>query len=345
MKLEDIRKFNASVREAVEQEKIPGAVLLCGHREETLFLEAHGWAQVVPTRDKMTVDTSFDMASCTKLMATWAVTMTLLQKGVFTLDMKLPELLHRPMNEKLKDVTLYDLMTHTAGIQPDMHTSYEYGPTRRERVDGLLSLTPPKPIGGQVQYSCVGFIYLGEACAEATGKPLNEAAADVYRQLGMEHTGYLPPKGTYCAATEWRPGWAAPQRGEVHDEGSAQLGGVAGNAGLFSTAEDAGKFCAAVLPGNKAGLFEDEWLKKTYKNYTRPLGENRGLGWCVYVERESGLNIIGHTGFTGTRIWIDTLNGDYCVLLTNRVHPSRANGNLPAITGPGFETLFGVPME
>ncbi|MBO4885933.1 MAG: serine hydrolase, partial [Clostridia bacterium] len=132
-------------------------------------------------------------------------------------------------------------------------------------------------------------------------------------------------------------------RGTVHDETSWMLGGVAGHAGVFSTAEDLGRFCAAIIPTRCHPLFEKDWLDKAFANQTAHLGENRCLGWIAYRERREG-NIIGHTGFTGTSLWIDTVSGEYVVLLTNRVHPTRKNYTLFPIRRQGFKTVFGVEI-
>jgi len=343
MDMKGLALFNDQIRWAVEAEKIPGAVLLAGRRGETLLHEAYGWAQLLPAREPMTRDTAFDIASLTKLTGTWPAVMKLLQDGACTLHSTLPELLDRPMHPSLRDVTLWNLLTHTAGLIPDCWPD-KFGPTRQERIDGLLSLEPIKPRGGQVMYSDLSFIFLGEIVAQAFGRPQDEVARGVFDELGMRHTGYLPPKGTYCAATEFRPDRVdLPVRGDVHDETCWMLGGVAGHAGVFSTAEDLGRFCAAVIPDSCHPFFEKDWLDKAFANQTAHLGNNRCLGWIAYRERREG-NIVGHTGFTGTSLWIDTVSGEYVVLLTNRVHPTRRNQALFPLRREGFRTVFGVSM-
>ena len=342
MELKNVERFAADMRRAVEEEKIPGAVLLAGCRGEVMLHETYGWAQIIPERDKMRPDTRFDIASLTKLTGTWPAIMLLLQSGRLTLDTKLPEMLHRPMHPALREVTLWNLLTHTAGFIPDMWPDI-FGETRRERIDGLLSLQPVKPRNGQVLYSDLSFIFLGEIIAEAYGKPQDQVAREIFDQLGMPSTGYLPPQDAHFAATEIRPGTDRPRRGRVHDETCEMLGGVAGHAGVFSTAEDLGRFCAAIIPDSCHPMFDPEWLRKAYTNQTAFLGEDRCLAWIAYHQRPEG-NIIGHTGFTGTSLWIDTVSGDYVVLLTNRVHPTRANEYLWPLRREGFKTVFGVEI-
>ena len=336
--------FAADVRAAVEAERIPGAVLLAGRRGETLLLEACGCAQWLPTREAMTEDTLFDIASLTKLTGAWPAVMKLLQSGRLSLSTTMAEALdERPMHPALREVTVWNLLTHTAGLTPKCHPD-RFGDTREARIEGLLQLAPEKPRGAQVMYSDLSFIYLGEIIAAAYKMPLDQVSRGIFDELGMRDTGYLPPRDRYFAATEFKKTRTeSPVRGTVHDETAYLLGGVAGHAGVFSTAADLGRFCAAIVPDSCHPFFERDWLDKAFANQTAHLGETRCLGWIAYRERREG-NIVGHTGFTGTSIWLDTVSGEYVVLLTNRVHPSRDNGALFPIRRDGFKKVFGVSM-
>lgn len=327
--------------DAVAEEKIPGAVMLVGNGGKTQFHEAWGYAQLVPEKEPMTKNTTFDIASLSKLVGTWPGILMLLQEERLSLDDTLPEMLHhQKMHPGLAKVTLWNLLTHTAGLMPGKHPE-EFGATRKERIDGLFMLPPEKPLGAQVQYSDLSFIYLGEVLADAMGEAQNYVADEIWNALGMTHTFYNPPKGVYCAATEIKNG--VLRRGEVHDETCTQLGGVAGHAGVFSTAEDLGKFCAAILPPTHNTAFHEDWLKRAYANQTAHLGENRALGWIAYLERPEG-NVVGHTGFTGTSMWLDTATGDYVILLTNRVHPTRENDNLWPVRRAAFKAAFDAEL-
>ena len=331
------QKMNEILTEATEQRKIPGAVLLVGQGEETQFAGVYGFAQWEPEPLPMTRDTLFDLASLTKVTATWPCVARLLQKGTLALDMTLSDMLPRPMREELKGITLYQLLTHTAGLTEDEDLD-GFGPTRRERADGALTFPLAYPIGAGVHYSDLGFILLGEIVTEKTGLPLEQAAKNIWTELGMDSTCFLPEKGSYCAATEKVNGVVT--RGIVHDERAQQLFGVAGHAGAFSTADDLGKYCAALLPGTGGRVVNDEWLRRCFTLCVPDEKWNRGLAWVVYRESPAG-NLVGHTGFTGTSLWIDTASKTYCVLLTNRVHPTRANGNLMEIRARLFDTLYG----
>ena len=343
MNIQGLKTFSDDIKRAVEEEKIPGAVLLAGRYGDILLHETCGWAQLLPVRDPMTGDTSFDIASLTKMTATWPAILKLLQEGKITLHDTLPELLDRPMHPQLKDVTLFNLLTHTAGLIPDCWPD-RFGEGRDTRINGLLSLPLDKPLGRQVQYSDLSFIFLGAIVEKWYGKRQDLVAREIFDELGMKNTTYNPAPGTYCAATEFRADRdTQPVRGTVHDETSWMLDGVAGHAGVFSTAEDLGRFCAAIIPHRCHPFFEKDWLDKSFTNQTAHLGDNRCLGWIAYRERREG-NIVGHTGFTGTSLWIDTVSGEYVVLLTNRVHPTRKNGHLFPLRREGFKSVFGVTI-
>ena len=337
-----LRAFYGDIRAAVDAEKIPGAVMLAGRRGETLFFESCGCAQWLPAREPMTKDTSFDVASLSKMTGAWPGILLLLQEGRLSLTDTMADMLgERPMHPDLWDVTLWNLLTHTAGLVP-FHQPAEFGESREARVNGLLSLPPVKPRGAQVLYSDLSFIFLGEILSKYAGKPLDQAAGEIFQRLGMDHTGYNPTPDTYCAATEFRPGRTDyPVRGTVHDETSEMLGGVAGHAGVFSTAEDLGRFLTAIIPDDPNPLFERDWLLRSFTNQTGHLGDTRALGWICYRIRPEG-NIVGHTGFTGTSMWLDTATGEYVVLLTNRVHPTRNNDTLFPLRREGFRKVFGV---
>ncbi len=343
MDLTNVKHFAEIVRQNVECGKIPGAVLLAGQRGDIWLHEAYGAAQLIPERDDMRKETCFDIASLSKLTGTWPAIMLLLQSGRLTLETKMPDMLDRPMHPALREVTLWNLLTHTAGFIPDMWPDI-FGPTRQERIDGLLSLQPIKPRGSQVLYSDLSFIFLGEIIQQAYGKPHQQVAREIFDALNMLSTGYLPPQDRHFAATEIRPRTDLPRRGRVHDETCEMLGGVAGHAGVFSTSEDLGRFCAAIIPDRCHPLFDADWLRRAYANQTAHLGENRCLSWIAYGQRPQG-NIIGHTGFTGTSLWIDTVSGDYVVLLTNRVHPTRANDHIIPLRREGFKMIFGREIE
>lgn len=333
--------FMKQVESYVGEGKVPGAVAAVGRGDEIYFLKAFGNAIITPVVERMTEDTLFDIASLSKLTGVWAPMVTLLQSGRVKLETPLPEAIGKKVHPALEKITVFNLLTHTAGLVPAIDTD-AFGETREERIQGLLNTPPVSPVNGQVVYSDLSFIFLGEIIANITGKPLEVAAGEIWKALGMNDTCYNPAPGAFCAATEIRKGETLPVRGSVHDERACQLGGVAGHAGVFSTARDLCRFCAAFLPPVPSALFDAAWVKKSFENHTAHLSSNRGLGWIAYNERPEG-NIVGHTGFTGTSLWLDSASGVYTVLLTNRVHPSRDNDAPYALRKSGFETVYGVP--
>ncbi len=339
MNQHQIDKMAHLTAQAVEEERIPGAVLLIGNYEKTLFHEAWGYAQLLPERIPMTKDTLFDIASLTKVTSTLPAVLLLLQEGRLSLEDKLHDMLHhQKMHPLLRNITLKQLLTHTAGLMPT-HYPDESAAARKERIDSLFMLPPEREPDTQVVYSDLSFIYLGEIVAEAMGEKQQYVTSELFAALGMYDSDYLPDKDAAFAATELKDG--IPLRGIVHDTTCRMLGGVAGHAGVFATAADLGAYCAAILPPHQHPAFHEEWLRKSFENHTAHLGGDRGLGWVVYKERAEG-NIVGHTGFTGTSIWMDTAGGDYVILLTNRVHPSRENKAHLALRNSLFDIAFEI---
>ncbi|MBE3574873.1 MAG: beta-lactamase family protein [Firmicutes bacterium] len=254
-------------------------------------------------------------------------------------------------------VTLRHLLTHSSGLAA-WHPVYQLPGSRRERIQLLARAPLTYPPGKRVVYSCMGFILLGEILERLGGKPLDVLARErVFQPLGLQHTGFCPTGADQAeaAATEVVPELGGPLVGIVHDENARALGGVSGNAGLFSTACDLARFAQTwlnrgVAPGagwgcggteQPAGAAESRrgpriWSPATVeaatRSYTPGLEEERGLGWMIHAGRTglSGGDLLspdsyGHTGFTGTSLWVDPRRDLFVVLLTNRVHPSRTN--------------------
>ena len=339
MNEQSISMVNDILRDACEKRLIPGAVFLAGNGNDVLFHQAYGCAQWIPDELPMTEDTRFDLASLTKVTATWPCIVRLLEAGELDLEMTLPEMLDDwDIPESHRWITLFHLLTHTAGLTEDEDVD-TFGATRAERVRATVTF-PLKYPAGEVHYSDLGFILLGEIVSKKTGLPLDQAARRIWDELGMTHTTFNPPKDLPFASTEIVNG--VTTRGTVHDERAQQLFGVAGHAGAFSTAGDLGIYCRQLLPGRHSLICSDEWLRRSFKLHVPDETWNRGLAWVVHRETPEG-SLIGHTGFTGTSLHVDTVSGDYDVLLTNRVHPTRANKNLQAIRMRIRHILYGLP--
>jgi len=290
----------------------------------------------------MTRDTIFDLASVTKLFTT-IVVMRQVEAGRVDLDEPVATYLPDFAANGKEDITVRHLLTHTGGLPAwlPLYSSYD---TVEEREAAVLAAEPNTPPGDAYVYSDLGLITLGLLVEEVTGRPLDQVvASDVTGPLGMDQTMFNPPARlrNRIAATEAQPYVDRPMvHGEVHDENAWSLGGVAGHAGLFSTARDLAVLARMLLNGGRYGptrILAEGTVREmiTNQNPDLPPGAARGLGFELdqrwYMDGLSTPVTFGHTGFTGTSVVIDPLSDSFVVLLTNRVHPTRDWGsNNPA---------------
>ena len=309
---------------------LPGAVAAIVRNGKVVGPRAFGWASREPERIRMTPNTIFDMASLTKVTATTPVVLRLCEQGYFRLDDSLARFIPEFGQGGKDDITIKHLMTHTAGL-PDHVRFWEKGLFGSAIIDHICGLPlGDGTVGLRVVYSDLGFIMLGELVRRLTGKELSEVAREfVFGPLGMPDPSLLHR----IAATEYRADLGRIMWGEVHDENALALGGIAGHAGLFSTARDLCQYAAMWLD---EGRLDDIRVlsPSTVWTATREhsaTGERRGLGWQLKSPTfSSGGDLIseaafGHTGFTGTSLWCDPDVGVGIVLLTNRVHAGREN--------------------
>jgi uncharacterized protein YbbC (DUF1343 family) len=319
--------LDAAINEAVRQNQIPGAVVLIGHRGEVVYRKAYGYRSLVPVKEPMTTDTIFDIASLTKIVATTSGVMKLFDEGRLRIDDRVTDYLPEFQGGQ-SPITIRDLMTHFSGLRPDLDldppwTGYETG------IRKALDDKPASPPETKFVYSDINFILMGEIVHRLGGLPENEYVRRIlFDPLGMRDTGYLPPAALTprIAPTEALDDGTL-LRGVVDDPTTRYMGGVAGQAGVFSTADDLGKFCQMILDGGR-GLFSAATIREFTAPAT-PVGQPilRGLGWDIqspYSGPRGDLfppTSFGHTGFTGTSIWIDPSSQTYVVLLTNAVHP------------------------
>jgi len=332
------------VAEAAADGRIPGAVVVVGRGQgEPVGPVAVGAMALLPQQEPMRADALFDMASITKVMATAVVAMRLVEEGRMSLGAPVSRYLPEfaAGDEARSRVRILHLLTHTSGL-PAWHALYEGcgGPEgcRPLMERRLLSLPLEAPPGQRVTYSCMGFILLGLVMERITGQGLDQLAARwIYEPLGMTSTTYRPDPALRdrCAPTEYCPIRRRIVRGEVHDENAYFFGGVSGNAGLFSTALDTARFAQMMLGrGRREGVrvLSEAAVEAMTRDYTSRVGDARGLGWALRGDNPDSSagdllspRAYGHTGFTGTSLWIDPDRDLYCVLLTNRVHPTRQN--------------------
>ncbi|HVC46350.1 MAG TPA: exo-beta-N-acetylmuramidase NamZ domain-containing protein [Terracidiphilus sp.] len=319
--------LDALMNQAVRSGNIPGGVLLIGHNGKIVYRKAFGWRSLEPTRERMTVGTIFDLASLTKCIATTTAVMQLVQQGRIRLNDPVARYLPEFAQNGKADITVRELMTHFSGLAPDLDLSQPWQ-GRAAAYNLVMQQTPQLPPGSRFVYSDINFETLGFLVEKLTGQSLADYTAQhIFAPLGMRHTRFLPP-------ASWIPEIAPTQydenghmlRGVVHDPTARRMGGVAGHAGLFSTADDLGLFARALLNGSPI-LSRLMIEKMTTPQQPANASSLRGLGWDIdspfSTNRGALLPVgsFGHTGFTGTSLWIDPVTDTYIILLTNRVHP------------------------
>lgn len=329
MDSEHLRHIDTIVAEALGQKKMPGCVVCIGRSGRIALLKAYGDRQLEPSPLAMTTDTVFDLASITKPIATATSVMVLVERGRVRLTDPVATYLPDFAQNGKDRVTCLQLLTHQSGLTPDNPLAdYEQGP--EEAIRRALALPLESPPGAEFKYSDVGFIILGELIRTVTGQTVHEfSRQNIFVPLGMHETTFLPDEelAQRAAPTERRGDvWV---QGTVHDPRAHLLGGVAGHAGLFSTAEDLAIYAQMMLG---EGRFHEVRLMspRTVARMAQAVtigSETRGLGWDK--QSRYGLNrgelfserAFGHGGFTGTVLWIDPELELFVIFLSNRVHP------------------------
>ena len=335
------------IQQGIQDQIFPGAVAYIVEHGRVLYDEAFGHRMITPEIRPMRRETIFDLASLTKPIVVGTLVMRLAEDGCLEIHAPiqkyLPEFTHQ-------QVTILHLLTHTSGL-PAWRAVYLETTSKDQVVDYLSQMPLEYPTGEQVVYSCLGYILLGKLIERLTGETLDRLAQKwIFQPLEMSRTRYNPP-GEWrdlCAATEdstsfekrmvnyqrydWREGVIV---GEVHDENAHFLGGVSGNAGLFSTAEDLGKFCQMLINGGE-GVLNTESIVQMATLHTRGLNASRGLGWIVLEDGS-----LYHTGFTGTSIRVNLNRKMFAILLTNRVHPDASREGILEFRDKFHRSVFG----
>jgi uncharacterized protein YbbC (DUF1343 family)/CubicO group peptidase (beta-lactamase class C family) len=323
---------DAVIEQAIHENQIPGAVLLVGHDGQVIYRKAYGSRALEPRREPMTLDTIFDLASLTKVILTTPAVMQLVERGKVRLNDPVAKYLPEFAQNGKEDITVRQLLTHYSGLEPDLDlkTPWEGKETAYNMAFDEMLSDPP---GSKFTYSDVNFIVLGALVERVSGESLDAYATQhIFAPLKMTHTRFLPPAA-------WRVKIAPTQydendhmlRGVVHDPTARRMGGVAGQAGLFSTAADLAEFAQALLNGGGAILSSLSVEKMTRPEQPPSAPVLRGFGWDIDSPFSSNrgdllpVGSYGHTGFTGTSLWIDPTTKSYIILLTNAVHPRGGN--------------------
>jgi beta-N-acetylhexosaminidase len=348
-----LAEVDAVVEKAVGAHAFPGAVLAVGLDGRLAHLRAFGRLSYEPDAAPVAVDTIYDLASLTKVVATTTVAMTLVDDGRLDIDRRVGSFFPGFRGPEKDRVSVRQLLTHSGGLLwwAPLYKELKGKAAYIERICALdLDYEP----GTKSVYSDLGLILFGDIVERTGGAPLDELARRLVTDpLGMQDTLFRPPVELRprIAPTEHDPWRGRTLRGEVHDENAFALGGVAPHAGLFSTAPDLARFAQMLLDG---GVFEGRRIvsRATLELFTERAGvphSSRALGWDTpsdgsgvrssvpgepgYSSAGSLLSFrsFGHTGFTGTSMWMDPERRLYIILLTNRVNPTRENNAIRAV--------------
>ena len=327
---EKLAAMDSAIQQAIAARQCPGGVLWVEHGGAS-YHRVYGCRALVPAAEQMTVDTIFDAASLTKVIATTPAVMLLVERGQVKLDAPVQTYIPEFAGGGKEAITVRQLLTHTSGLRSgiDPRSDWRGWAAAIQKICGERLQNLP---GEVFRYSDLNFILLGEIVQRVARKPLQEfASARIYAPLKMKDTGYLPPdsKLARVAPTEIVDG--RPLRGIVHDPTARRMGGVAGNAGVFTTAADLARFARMLLNGGELDgvrLFKPETIRlMTTVQTPENIEAKRGLGWDIDSEYSAprgdlfSANSYGHTGWTGVSLWIDPASRTFVIFLSNRNHP------------------------
>lgn len=347
-------KVDTVLLNAIADGAFPGAVYVVTDREEVLAEGALGWQTYATDAPPVRTDAMYDLASLTKVVVATTLAMIACDRGLLDLDAPVTRHIPEFAGGGRERVTVRHLLTHSSGLRA-WRPFYETCRSKGDVLRAICRIEPEAPPGTQAVYSDLGILLLGEILERLWNLEIDVMARrEVLDPLGMRDTMYRPPASLLgrIPPTEVRETWRKGLiHGEVHDENTAAMGGVAPHAGLFGTACDLGVFGRMML---NRGMHEGRRLiaGETVDLFTRRAevvgGSSRALGWDTRSETGSSaggrfsLRSYGHTGFTGTSLWIDPERGIGAVLLTNRVHPTRKNQKIKEVRPAFHDAVMGV---
>jgi beta-N-acetylhexosaminidase len=333
--LYNFTSLDSLMNSAISDSVFPGAELVIGKGGTVIYDKTFGRFRYDINSDTVFKNTLYDLASLTKVVATTSAVMLLYDKGLLHLEDKVADYLPQFANHGKDEITIEQLLLHTSGL-PAGKRFYYKSRTRNEVLRRIMNMKLISEPGEKYKYSDIGMIVLQQVIEKITRQSLDKFITEqLFNKIGLKHTMYNPSDSLKykCAPTEIDTYWRMKQvQGTVHDETAALLNGVSGNAGLFSTAEDLAKFAQLLL--DKGECCNQQIIKKsTVELFTTKHSESgRAYGWDTKSPKgysSAGklfsLNSFGHTGFTGTSIWIDKNRNLFVILLTNRVYPTRKN--------------------
>jgi uncharacterized protein YbbC (DUF1343 family)/CubicO group peptidase (beta-lactamase class C family) len=355
---EKLKEIDETIVQAIHEQNCPGGVLWLEHRGNA-YHKAYGNRALVPSPEPMTEDTIFDLASLTKVVACTPALMLLIERGQVKLDEPVQTYIPQFTGGGKETVTVRHLLTHLSGLRGDIETQSDWHgqPAAIEKACAEKLVTPP---GTAFRYSDINFFLLGEIVQRAAKTPLEEfAAREIFSPLKMVDTGYLPPQSKLARIAPTEVVGGKPFRGVVHDPTARHMGGVAGHAGLFTTAADLARYGRMLLnQGELEGvrIFKPETIQlMTTVQSPAGLSARRGLGWDIDTGYSGPRGAIfplgsyGHTGWTGTSLWIDPFSETFVIFLSNRNHPDESGnvgqlrrrlGTLAAEAVPDFNFAY-----
>ncbi len=324
------------VNEEIAAGHLPGAVVVLGINDKIVLRQAYGQRALMPAVKPTTLDTIYDAASLTKVMVTAVAIQQLVERGQIDLDRPAAAYWPAFANNGKGNITVRQLSTHYAGLPAGI-------PTRgwsdtAGALDTIVGLKPVAPAGSRFVYSDVDFIVLGEIVQRVSGEPLESyAAKHIFQPLGMRDTFFHPPAALRDRIAPADVEGAELRWGEVQDPIAYRMGGVAGNAGVFTTADDLTKFAQMMLAGGQSVLKPASVAAMTQPQSPPGGAALRGLGWdidspyAVWFAPSFSTRSYGHTGYTGVAIWIDPETKTFLIVLTNRLHPDGRGDILPML--------------
>jgi uncharacterized protein YbbC (DUF1343 family) len=342
-----LKLIDGLVEDAIRNRELPGAVVIAGRGSTVLYRKAFGLRATFPVNERMTLDTIFDVASLTKVVATTTAVMKLVEDGRIRLNDRVSTYIPGFGRYGKERITVRHLLTHVSGLRPDLDLRVEFEGGAPEAIRLATEEVPVARPGERFIYSDINFFLLGHIVETLTGKSLDLFLREtVFGPLGMRHTMFLPPASLRqriaptesCEPKTWPCGTPGSTmlRGTVHDPTARRMDGIAGHAGLFSTGDDLAIFARMLLAGGRwqgTRVLSPLTVAKMTRPASPPGLPVRGLGWDIDTGFSSPrgellpVGSFGHTGFTGTSLWVDPATRTFVIILSNRVHPD-GKGNV-----------------
>lgn len=337
---ERLARLDNVIQASIDAKETPGAVVLVARHGKTVYRKAFGLRSREPKIESLTVDSIFDVASLTKVIATATSIMILVEEGKIALNEPVSDFIPKFARRGKEKVTLLHLLTHHSGLRPDLDLDPKWKGYRKA-IDLACRERLVADPGEQFIYSDINYVLLGDIVRRVSGLGLDEFAAQrIFKPLGMADTGFLPSpaRKERLVPTILRDGEML--RGKVHDPTAARMGGVAGNAGVFSTADDIAVWAQMLLNGGSYRgvriLSPLGALKMSTPQEPRSSPDWRGAGFDIETRFSTvrgdlfPTGSFGHTGYTGTSVWMDPYTETIVILFTSRLHP-KGEGDVVAL--------------